>query len=246
MDDAYTTQPNNDPQAMIIMGPEPRQAPMTRGVDIPSSASQEFQPLGQPGASRGLDAATWAGQSLVVALVLGGIALVAYTIKRRQITRMSANAAFRESRREVRTREEDEADDEPTPPRGFAYMGAADAMRDEIAALRAEIESTRDEASSLRREVAALRAMIERGSMVRDERHTPAREPIARAAQLRPEAGGTAGHVEAKPEPRESVEQRVLALAARGESIISIAQRTGVPTGQVELMLNLARASGRA
>ncbi len=244
MDDAYTTQMTQEPDASpSMMGPSPRPNPGTPNVNIPATPSRELQPLGQPPTSRRLDAATWAGQSLVVALVLGGVALVAFAIKRRQIAKVGATAAFRdESARQARPREGDDADDEPATPRGFAYMGASDAMRDEIAALRAEIESTRDEASALRREVAQLRAMIERGVNETPTRHATHR-PEATPAPIKP------AHTEPKPEARENrdtVEQRVLALAARGESAISIAQRTGVPTGQVELMLNLARASGRA
>lgn len=256
----------------------------TTGTNTTGTAapSHELQPLGQRSSTRELDAATWAGQSLVVALVLGGVAMVAYGIKRRQIQRQQrAGAMF--DRRASRLHEPDESDafdDGPASaevsPR-FAYgamgvtggtgemagvgmgaMGATDAMRDEIAALRAEVESVRDEAASLRREVASLRVLVDRGS-TRDER-TPARggavlyasdsrtdarpEPHIEPKAARDGREGRDGHDERGN--RDGIEQRVLALAARGESTISIAQRTGVPTGQVELMLNLARASGRA
>jgi hypothetical protein len=238
--------------------------------------SHELQPLGTP-PTKDLDLATWAAQSLVVALVLGGVALIAYAIKRRQIARRGgagtlglggADAMRGEIRPRIMRdaeREDDEADgprDGAQASQGFAYvgMGATSALRDEVASLRAEIESTRDEAAELRREVAGLRAIIERGGIeragisrgtTRGERHGPEDVP-GEAAQRTgvPSAFGDA-RIEikpaaaARPEVRETVEQRVLAMAARGESVISIAQRTGVPTGQVELMLNLARASGR-
>lgn len=246
--------------------------------------SHELQPLGQRSSTRELDAATWAGQSLVVALVLGGVAMIAYGIKRRQIQRQQrAGAMF--DRRGSGLREPDESDAFDAGPAaaevsprsvhgatggmemigsmGMGGMGATDAMRDEIAALRAEIESARDEAVELRREVAALRAMVERG-VQRDERGSQREDRGSqredRSSRVVPPlyAGASEQLREPQPEPkptrdgrdghngRDGIEQRVLALAARGESTISIAQRTGVPTGQVELMLNLARASGRA
>lgn len=253
----------------------------TTGTNATGTAapSHELQPLGQRSSTRELDAATWAGQSLVVALVLGGVAMVAYGIKRRQIQRQQrAGAMF--DRRANRLHEPDESDAFDAGPAAaevsprFAYgamgvtggtgemagvgmgaMGATDAMRDEIAALRAEVESVRDEAASLRREVASLRALVDRGS-TREER-TPARGgAVLYASDSRTDARPEP-HIEPKAARdgregrdesgnRDGIEQRVLALAARGESTISIAQRTGVPTGQVELMLNLARASGRA
>lgn len=259
----------------------------TTGTNTTGTAapSHELQPLGQRSSTRELDAATWAGQSLVVALVLGGVAMVAYGIKRRQIQRQQrAGAMF--DRRANRLHEPDESDAFDAGPAAaevsprFAYgamgvtggtgemagvgmgaMGATDAMRDEIAALRAEIESVRDEAASLRREVASLRALVDRGS-TRDERPPARGGAVLYAGDSRTDArpephiepkaardgrggrGGRGGRDESGN--RDGIEQRVLALAARGESTISIAQRTGVPTGQVELMLNLARASGRA
>lgn len=253
----------------------------TTGTNTTGTAapSHELQPLGQRSSTRELDAATWAGQSLVVALVLGGVAMIAYGIKRRQIQRQQrAGAMF--DRRASRLHEPDESDafdDGPASaevsPRsayramgvaggtgemagvGMGGMGATDAMRDEIAALRAEIESVRDEAASLRREVASLRALVDRGS-TREERPPARGGAVLYASDSRTDAR-TEPHIEPKAARdgregrdesgnRDGIEQRVLALAARGESTIAIAQRTGVPTGQVELMLNLARASGRA
>lgn len=233
-----------------------------------STPSHELQPLGQSSAKGGgLDAATWAGQSLVVAVVLGGVALVAYAIKRRQLAKGGVPAAREGAQMDraidFETVDEDRA--EHAAPAGFGYAGMGggmtggmtggmgDALRDEIATLRAEIESARDEAAQLRREVASLRTMMERGG----ERAAPPRDGrshssgnagmYAADAAARGEASHAMDnpHAEPKPAMRESVEQRVLALAARGETAIAIAQRTGVPTGQVELMINLARASGR-
>lgn len=250
-------QPSADASSLMGPTPTPESAPINAAplgaappgaapVNIPTTPTHELQPLGQP-AAKSLDAATWAGQSLVVALVLGGVALVAYALKRRQVATGHAQGSRRNAVREPLEHDAEYAEESAAPVREFAgAMGASDAMRDEIAALRAEIESTRDEAVELRREVAALRLLVERGSFQRDERNPP------RGASGQVAANGAANdarsetpQVEPKP-ARESVEQRVLALAARGESTIAIAQRTGVPTGQVELMLNLARASGRA
>jgi hypothetical protein len=236
-----------------------------------STPSHELQPLGQSSAKGGgLDAATWAGQSLVVAVVLGGVALVAYAIKRRQLAKGGVPAAREGAQMDraidLETVDEDRA--EHAAPAGFGYAGMTggmgggmgDALRDEIATLRAEIESARDEAAQLRREVASLRTMMERGiergnergnergALLRDGRSPGTKhDQMFATDSMRGEASHTMDqpHAEPKSAMRESVEQRVLALAARGETAIAIAQRTGVPTGQVELMINLARASGR-
>lgn len=206
--------------------------------EVATVPAHENQPLGQTPTRAGLDAATWAGQSLMVALVLAGVALVAYAIKRRQLAKAGGRIAPLEP--------VDANDEEPieAPVRAIGFgglgglggLGAGDAMRDEIAALRNEIESMRDEGAALRREVASLRALVHRDI---DPDRKPRGETLG-------DFGG-ASRMEPKPtQEREGVEQRVLAMAARGETIIAIAQKTGVPTGQVELMINLARASGRA
>lgn len=255
--DVAPSQPSADPSSLMgpTLTPEPapiNSAPLNSAplgaasMNIPTTPTHELQPLGQPPA-KSLDAATWAGQSLVVALVLGGVALVAYALKRRQVAAGHAHGSRRKAIDEPLEHDAEYAEERAAPVRAFAgAMGASDAMRDEIAALRAEIESTRDEAVELRREVAALRMLVERGSFQRDERN-PSRGASGQVAAngAANDARSETPQVEPKP-ARESVEQRVLALAARGESSIAIAQRTGVPTGQVELMLNLARASGRA
>lgn len=259
---------------MSSSGLSPGLTPGVATIATPTP-SHELQPLGQSSA-KGLDAATWAGQSLVVAVVLGGVALVAYAIKRRQLAKGGVPAARGETRMERAAREMDREPDHETvnedgraehaAPAAFGAAGASggmgmgggigDALRDEIATLRAEIESTRDEAAQLRREVASLRTMMERGIERGSERGATlrhGRSPGTKYDQTfatdsgRGETSHTMDqpHAEPKPAMRESVEQRVLALAARGESAIAIAQRTGVPTGQVELMINLARASGR-
>lgn len=202
------------------------------GHEVATVPAHENQPLGQTPTRAGLDAATWAGQSLMVALVLAGVALVAYAIKRRQL----AKAGGRIAPLEPVDANDEEPIEAPVRAIGFGGLGATDAMRDEIAALRNEVESMRDEGAALRREVASLRALVHRDI---DPERKPRGETLG-------DFGG-ASRMEPKPtQEREGVEQRVLAMAARGETIIAIAQKTGVPTGQVELMINLARASGRA
>lgn len=160
--------------------------------------SIEAQPLPAPGEASGWPAGA---TTLATALVVGGIALLAYVWRVRVMKRAGL----------LRNAEE----------RGV------------------EPDVSRDEAMGIG---ADLRELTERLSAELDARADRLERLIALADERLAALEGKARLVEPKPMPRASGEfAEVYDLADAGAPAVEIARRTGRPTGQVELILNLRR-----
>lgn len=102
-----------------------------------------------------------------------------------------------------------------------------------------EPDVSRDEAMGIG---ADLRELTERLSAELDARADRLERLIALADERLAALEGKARLVEPKPMPRASGEfAEVYDLADSGAAAVEIARRTGRPTGQVELILNLRR-----
>ena len=241
--------------------------------------------------SRSLSPSEWMGQSLVVALVLGGVALVAYGWKRRMLARSGMNSrtaqlarhdsarhdlagrdlAGRDLAQAQRSRVPQARTSQGTPfdrselnsaaPQPTARTLPSD-LREELDQLHQHIANHREEINSLAQlfdnlhtqheQLRSQLSMHTRESALQAQpgngpAHGFASRDSARSFHVEPKSFSQSGQQRASTEDvtnsQEAMQRRVLALADRGMSVIAISREVGMPTGQIELIMNLRRAS---
>ncbi len=251
--------------------------------------------------SRSLSPSEWMGQSLVVALVLGGVALVAYGWKCRMLARSGMNSRTAQLARHDSARHDQAGRDlagRDLAGRDLAGRDLAQAQRSRVPQARtaqgtpfdrSELNSTapqptartlpsdlREELDQLHQHIANHREEINSLAQLFDNLHTqheqlrsqlsthtresalqaqPGNGPAhgfasrdsARSFHVEPKSFSQSGQQRASTEDvtnsQEAMQRRVLALADRGMSVIAISRDVGMPTGQIELIMNLRRAS---
>jgi hypothetical protein len=207
-------------------------------------ATEAQVPLGAPSA-RGLSTEEWLAQSAIVAAVLGGAVLLVYGWKRMVLAR-AGGAQHLGTRAGTLS-----AGATTSVPAANDVHARVMALTDAVRVLRDEVARANGDVSVLREELDALRATLTQAThdgTLADGHSTHHHDHDARyeAARVR-----RAPHEDLRGAPLDAREaapadgrDRVVALARRGMTPIAIARETGIPTGQVELILNLHRTGG--
>lgn len=201
-------------------------------------------PLGAP-SSKALSTEAWLAQSAIVAAVLGGTVLLVYGWKRMLLTR--SGGVPRNGARAARAGALS-AGATPSVPGGTDVHARVMALTDAVRVLRDEVARANGDVSVLREELDVLRASLDQGAHDADRADTASQRHRERDEPTRTRRATNEDPRAYAPDARDATpadgRDRVVTLARRGMTPIAIARETGIPTGQVELILNLHRTGG--